>query len=373
MEEKKVKQYTNLSMVVFFALIILGCILALTLYQVLYVQTYVDINIYVFDVIVLALGYFVSVSLYYLGKYIFGLISGYRLINFNFWFINFIKDKNNKTQVKPCKLHNLGCRVIMAPNNAKPNYKLYLFGGTIFTMPICLIAIIVSLFLHVEDDFKYYLLFIFAFIPFVCLGNLIPVRLDGNNEGFTLRLLKDENQVEIYHRNLLQHEALVNGRSELKYYECRTPVTPFDLDTLYYNYYYCIDNQEFLKALRISEELIKNSDAITDLSRVYLGYTGKIYELCRQKRFEESDRFFWELKHDIRNVVRNKNNFESIKICLFVAAYMETNYDEYLNLYYRKEKASKQYEYTSRIEKEVEIINQTIKSIQTDHSDWYVE
>ena len=73
------------------------------------------------------------------------------------------------------------------------------------------------------------------------------------------------------------------------------------------------------------------------------------------------------------NVVRNKNNFESIKICLFVAAYMETNYDEYLNLYYRKEKASKQYEYTSRIEKEVEIINQTIKSIQTDHSDWYVE
>ena len=373
MEDKKVKQYTNLSMVIFFLLIIIGCVVALTLFQVLYVQTYVDINIYVFDVIVLASGYFVAVSLYYLGKYIFGLISGYRLVNFNFWFINFIKDKNNKTKVKSGKLNNLGCRVIMAPNRDEVNYKLYLLGGTIFSMPFFVIATIVSLLINVENDLRYYLLFIFIFIPFVCFGNLIPVRLDGNNEGFTLRLMKEEGQVELFHRNLLQHEALVNGRSELKYYECRSPRTPFDLDTLYYNYYYCIDNQEFLKALRISEELIKNSDAITDLSKVHLGYTGKIYELCRQKRFEESDRYFWELKHDIRNVVRNKNNFESIKICLFVAAYMETNYDEYLNLYYKKEKASKQYEYISRIDKEVDIINQTIKSIQQDHSDWYVE
>ena len=74
MEDKKLKQYTNLSMVVFFLLIIIGCIVALTLFQVLYVQTYIDINIYLFDVIVLVSGYFVSVSLYYIGKYIFGLL-----------------------------------------------------------------------------------------------------------------------------------------------------------------------------------------------------------------------------------------------------------------------------------------------------------
>lgn len=373
MEDKKLKQYTNLSMVVFFLLIIIGCIVALTLFQVLYVQTYIDINIYLFDVIVLVSGYFVSVSLYYIGKYIFGLISGYRLVNFNFWIINFIKDKNNKMKIKLCKLYNLGCRVMMAPNVKNPNYKLYLLGGTIFSMPYFIASLALFYFLNVENDLRYYLLFISIFIPFVCVGNLIPVRMDGNNEGFTLRLMKKEGQVELFHRNLLQHEALVNGKSELKYFECRNPITPFDLDTLYYNYYYCIDNQEFLKALRISEELIKNSDAITDLNKIYLGYTGKIYELCRQKRFDESDRYFWELKHDIRNVVRNKNNFESIKICLFVAAYMETNYDEYLNLYYKKEKASKRYEFISRIDKEVDIINQTIQLIQQDHSDWYVE
>ena len=42
-------------------------------------------------------------------------------------------------------------------------------------------------------------------------------------------------------------------------------------------------------------------------------------------------------------------------------------------LYYRKEKASKRYEYLSRIDNEVAIIDETIKTIQEDHKDWYVE
>ena len=75
------------------------------------------------------------------------------------------------------------------------------------------------------------------------------------------------------------------------------------------------------------ETLISEVDNIVDKSKIYLGYVGKIYEYCHQKRFEESDRYFWDLNHDIRNVVRNKNNFESIKICLFVAIYKESNYD----------------------------------------------
>lgn len=71
--------------------------------------------------------------------------------------------------------------------------------------------------------------------------------------------------------------------------------------------------------------------------------------------------------------MRNKNNFESIKICLYVSAYMQTNYDEYLNLYYKKDKLAKRYKYLNRIEEEKAIIDETIKSIQVDHPDWYVE
>lgn len=373
MEEKKMKHYTNLSMLVFITLILFGCVTALLLYQVLYVSTYIDINIYVFDVIVLAAGFFVATSIYFLGKLIFGKLSGYRFVSFNFWMINFIRNKEGKIVVRRGSFSGLGCKVNMAPDKINPNYKLYLFGGTIFSMPFFVIAMVIAFLLHQENDLKYYLLFIFAFIPFVCIGNLIPLRLDNNNDGFTLRLIRNDKTPEVFHRNLKQLEALINGKSTLEYYEYRNPTTPFELDGLYYNYYYCLDHNEFTKALRISETLIEYANDITDSSKVYLGYSGKIYELCRQKRFEESDRYFWELKHDIRNVVRNKGRFESIKICLYVAAYMETNYDEYLTLYYRKEKLSKNYEYFSRIDEEVEIINQTIKSIQVDHPDWFVE
>ena len=240
-------------------------------------------------------------------------------------------------------------------------------------MPLFIIALVIALLLPVENDLRYYLIFTFSFIPFVCFGNLIPLRTDSFNDGFLLRLINKGENLEMYHRNLKQYEALVNGRSNLEYYEYRTPSNVFEIDGLFYNYYYCLDHKEYTKALRICEDLIANHDDIIDTEKVYLGYTGKIYELCRQKRFEESDRYFWELKHDIRNTVRSKRQFESIKICLFVAAYMETNYDEYLTLYYRKEKASKRYEYLSRIDNEVAIINETIKTIQEDHKDWYVE
>lgn len=375
MKEKKntVKHYSNLSLLVFILLIAAGCLLALMLYQMLYVATYVDINIYLFDIIVLLGGYLLSVSLYYLGKYLFGLLAGYRLVSFNFWFLSFVKNKDNRTQVRLSSFTGLGCQVYIAPKKENPNYRLYLLGGSLFSLPFFVAAILVAAFLHQEMDLKYYLIFMFSIIPFVCFGNLIPLRFDSNNDGFTWRLIKEGNALELYHRNMKQYEALVNGRSNLEYYEYKNPTIPFELDGLYFDYYYLIDHQEFTKALRTCETLIENSQEITDLSKVYLGYSGKIYEYCRQKRFEESDRYFWELKNDIRNVVRNKNNFESIKICLYVSAYMQTNYDEYLNLYYKKDKLAKRYKYLNRIEEEKAIIDETIKSIQVDHPDWYVE
>lgn len=372
--DKKEIRYTNFSLIIFGLLVLIGCLLTLTIFQLMFVKTYVDgVNIYVFNIITLVSGYILSVSLYYLGKYIFGLLSGYRLVSFNFWFLNFIKNNEGKTIIRPSKFYGLGCKVNMAPNKENPNYKLFLLGGTIFTLPIFLIAILISLFIHQENDIKYYLIFIFSFIPFVCVGNLIPLRYDSFNDGFTLRLIKKDNGPTIFHRNMKQFEALVNQKSQLAYYEYKKPYTPFELEGIYYNYYYLIDNKEYTRALRMCETLISEVDNIVDKSKIYLGYVGKIYEYCHQKRFEESDRYFWELNHDIRNVVRNKNNFESIKICLYVASYMESNYDEYLDLYYKKNRLSKKYEYLSRIDKEVEIINETIKAIQVDHKDWYVE
>lgn len=372
--EKKALKYTNFSMIIFIILIALGCLLTLAIFQLLNVQTYVDgINIYVFNLLVLIVGYILSVSLYFVGKLIFGILAGYRLVSFNFWFLNFIRNSNQKIIVKPGKIYGIGCRVNMSLNKENPNYKLYLFGGTLFSIPFFIISMIIAILLNQENDLKYYLIFIFSFIPFIVVGNLIPLRYDSFNDGFTLRLIHLDKSPELFHRNMKQFEALVNNRSTLKYYEYKAPYSPFELEGLYYNYYYLIDNKEYTRALRMCDTLVENVDKIIDKSKIYLGYVGKIYEYCRQKRFEESDRYYWELNHDIRNVVRNKRNFESIKICLYVAAYMESNYDEYLDLYYRKNKLSKKYEYLSRIDKEVDIINETIKSIQEDHQDWYVE
>ena len=373
-KNKKKIQYANVSLLMFVLFAAAGCFTSIMLYQLLYVNTYVDeINIYAFNIITLLAGFFTSVSLYYIGKLIIGKMAGYRFVSFNFWFLNFIKNQEGKIICKLGGIKGLGCQLHMAPNKEKPNYVLYLLGGLIFTLPIFLVVMIVSSFISQQSDLKYYLIFIFGFIPFVTLGNLVPVRYDSNNDGFLLRLIHKDGTPDNYHTNLKQYEALVNGKSELVYQEIDTPHTPFDLEALYYNYYYLIDRNEYTRALQTSELLIANSANITEYSMVYLGYAGKIYELCRQKRFEESDRFFWELKHDIRSVVRNKNNFESIKICLYVAAYMESNYDEYLNLYYKKDRLSKRYVYLSRVDKEVQIINDTIKSIQEDHKDWFVE
>ena len=373
-KDKKIPHYANVSILIFAILVAIGSLITLTLYQTLHVGTFVDgINIYAFEIICLVAGYFIAVTLYYVGKMIFGKLAGYRFVSFNFWFLNILRNKEGKLICRLNGLRGLGCKVFMAPNKEKPNYVLYLLGGMIFSLPFFIVPISIAAFLSEFNVAKYYLIFIFGFIPFLIVGNLLPFRYDSNNEGFTLRVIKTENGPEIFHNNLRQYEALVNGRSELKYYNYQEPFTPFALEGLYYNYYYFIDNNEYTRALKTCETLIDNVKDITDSSKVYLGYTGKIYEMCRQKRFDESDRFFWELKHDVRSVVRNKNNFESIKICLYVASYMESNYDDYLNLYYKKDRLAKRYSYLERVDNEVKIIDDTIKSIQEDHKDWFVE
>jgi pentatricopeptide repeat protein len=317
-------------------------------------------------------GYFTSVSLYYLGKFLFGKIAGFRLINYTFWFTRFVKgDKGIKTL--STNIEGLGCKVNMAPNKDKPNYKLYLFGGTIFSAPFFVIVLILFCVLDRYQQYKYYLLFIFSFIPFVIAGNLIPLRMDDYNEGFLLRLIKKDGENKWY-RNLHQLEALTNSSSTLQFYEISgDELTPFDLDGLYFNYYYALDHNENARCNTICDTLIYNSKNIIDLSKIYCGFAGKIYGYCKQKRFDEADRFLQEMSSENRGIIKSKRRYESLKVALYLDAYVESNYDDYLARYFSKEKLAKHYKYLTRVENEEKLVEDAIKNIQLDHPDWYVK
>jgi hypothetical protein len=373
-KNEKPRKYTNFSLVVFVGLLIIGALTVSLVTNFLYFGTYVDINIYLFSTICLVAGYITSVSLYYFGKYLFGRIAGFRLINYTFWFITFLKgDKKIKTVSS--SIEGLGCKVNMAPkNDAKANHVLYLLGGAIFSLPFFVAAIVLFAVLPTSAQYKYYVLFIFSFIPFVVVGNLLPLRMDDYNEGFILRLIKKENSKDKWYRNLHQLEALTNSNSELKYYDVSgDDLSSFDLDTLIYNYYYCLDHDEPTRANSICDTLIYNVQNIIDTSKLYLGYAGKIYGLCIQKRYEEADRFLQETKSEYRNAIKSKRRYESLKVALFLDAYVESNYDDYLARYFSKEKLAKHYMYLTRVEKEEKLVEHAIESIQIDHKDWYVK
>lgn len=369
---EKPRKYTNYSLVIFLGLVLLGALAIALVYNLAFVNYYVDLNLYAFSAITVFGGYFTSVSLYYLGKLIFGKIAGFRLINFTFFFTRFVKSDNG-IKVLPSSFEGLGCKLNMAPSKDNPNYKLYLFGGTIFSAPFFLIALVLFCVLDKTTQLKYYLLFIFSYIPFIIAGNLIPLRMDDYNEGFLLRLIKKEG-VEKWYRNLHQLEALTNSSSTLQYYEISgDDLTPFDLDGLYYNYYYALDHDENTRCNNVCEALIYNVQNIVDLSKVYCGYAGKIYSYCKQKRFDEADRFLQEIKSEYRSTIKSKRRYESLKVSLYLDAYVESNYDDYLARYFSKEKLAKHYKYLTRVEKEEKLVEQTIANIQKDHPDWYVK
>lgn len=370
--ENKKQPYTNFSWVVFIALIAFGCFI-------LYTATneggiYIDLinNPYLSMLIFLLYGFISCMGFYALGKFIFGKLAGYKLSYINLFLVGY-ESINGK--LKPCfgGKYDFSFKVGLLPNKEKPNTKLALWGGSIALAIVTVLTAVLAFVLTIgkadAENYRYFFIFVCYFYIAAFVANMLPCKMDHLNDGFALLLMKKENALDVYHRNLKNYNALLSG-GELEYVEYGEALDPLRMEGNIYNYYYLLDNERFEEAEKLAEFLATNNKYFIEESHINTALVARIYTMCRKHEFKELEEYYWKLDSNTRHILTDKSNLESVKTSLYISTFIDVNYEEYHKTMSSLEKTKKKYYYPARVELESKLINIAQEEILKEHPEW---
>lgn len=379
MEENKEKlypKYRNYSLYVFIVVFVLAYFIGKTIFTDGSQYFYYDAWIYA--LISVIGGFILSTVFYEIGKIVFGKIAGYKLIKTVILFIKFQRNSEDKLKFSLCFPENFGGNTLMVKKNDDFNKKsatLYHLGGTLFSVIVFILGIIfVPMIAKAigDESISYYYYLMCGIDLLVIIVNTAPFLSDIFNDGFSLRLcLFSEENMKAYHQNLKQYEALLCANNELKLYEYEDYHNLLTIKGLIYNYYYYVDKDDFENAERMLDICLEHKEYILndDLAKVH---SFKIYFMLLKGEIEKVEKDYWELPKSMRKEVNNYHEFECLKTCLLIAAFIDLNYDLYEYITTRLDKNVDKY-YALRQEKENDLIDKALEYIQKNKKDWFKE
>ncbi len=223
----------------------------------------------------------ISIAIHELGHLVFGLISGYKFIHYQFLFFRFEKIKG--------KLHFsfilsplLGQCLMGVSEEKKDDIKFtsYLLGGSIFNLITMIISLTVMTLVYVfTGTFIYLLLPVFGINFYMFISNGIPLNVNGiYNDALNVRLMK---------KYKIARDALIN--------------------TLVLEYYHAND----YSIMDISDDILTNNH--TDLPNYYIhSYVFSFYETIKKVVSKEASPFNrlveWEkVVYNLPQVYANQN------------------------------------------------------------------
>ena len=317
-------------------------------------------------------GYIINVMIYELGKIIFGKFAKFHLVASDMIFLSF--KRNNKGKVKGKFNLSFAGHTIMAPSSSDAKNKLYLLGGGILTFIFNIALIVAGILLaeHLEiEEIKYCSFMVAAVGLFIMILNLSPFLSDEINDGFTLRLIANEESKKAFHHNLLQEEVLLTGKGELSPLLLDEYHNHIKAKTLIYNYYYYIDNGLTKEARDIVNLILEYKDYLLEEDHIK-AYANKLFfDLLTCENEEKISEEYYAYEKEIRKGASNHTNFETIKSALLVAVLIDSSYDFYEYLTTKIDKKKDLYKYELRKDKEDQLIEKALTRIQEKKPDWF--
>jgi hypothetical protein len=364
--------YMNLSWLIYIALLVVGVILAKSLFDGLGISTSYNLklNIYIYDVILLAYGFISCVLFYQLGKMIFSIIGGFRVVYFNLCLIGFKKNKDGKIVVYNGAKEDFSIRVQVAPKKDNPNIKLSLWGGSITLLIVIVLTYALIFLLNASVTTKYFFILSSFFYFFSFAVYMIPCRMDHLNDGFVLHLIKKENAKDVYLRNLINIEKLYLGDPELVYCDYGDALDPLRTEGVIYNYYYLMDHNKIQEANALAEKYVKYTKYFIEEAQVNTIIIGNIYSMCLQEKFEELEQYYWKLDTNTRHIFASSKSYESLKTAFYIAGFIDVEYEQYEKVVKSIEKTKNKYRYLARIEPETKLMTEARNKCLEKHPEW---
>ena len=365
------KNYVNLSWLIYLVMGVIGFFLVRFFFDELNLSTVYDLDfsIYLFDLFIIIYG-FVSCGLVYnLGKMIFSLISGYKLVYFNFYFMGVEKIENKNKFYFGFK-YDLSCKVVMEPKHDNVKTTLPLWGGSIATALALAITYTLIFALKTSATTKFFFLVSSLFYFFIVLLNIVPCRMDSLNDGFSLLLLKDKSKRTIYLNNLRNQSALINKDKEIIYQEIEIENHPLNLEAQIYNYYYLLEKGEVKKALELLSKCDEYRKSLILEEHSNLVFISKIFNLCLNKENEEIKKIYYSLDANYKHLLNESKRLESIKTALYIFTYIDEDKEGYIKVINDIESCKKKYKYQRFVNCEEQMIKNVIKDVAENKPEW---
>ena len=374
MEEKETKQkakYSNHSIFVWIVVLFI----AWTLGQYIFPEAngvFLE-NSFGISILAIIVGYILFIITYEVGKIIFGKISGYRLVYTNILMFTYKKNKDNKIKFSLGKFTHFGGKTIMAPKDDKANLTLYCLGGTIFTVFMNVLLIVVTNIIGNSVGFEeiiYFQYIMSAVSLLILIFQIVPFLSDEIYDGFILRICGSNKEIKkVYHQYLLQEEALLTDKDELIYINNNDLENHLLSRVGLYNCYYLLKNERVQEAYQEAINYLTNCQYLTEEETGKL-YSIKYYFMILEGKEEQVNEEFSALEKHIRKIIANHNNYGTIKTALLVAVFIESSYDLYEYILGKIDKNKNKY-YLSLQETEEKLIDHTLNYIEKKKVDWF--
>ena len=369
MENKKT--YVNLSWLVYIFMGVVGFFLVRFFFDELNLATVydLDLDIYVYDLLIIVYGFIVCGFVYNLGKFIFSKACGYKLVYFNLYFMG-IEKVDNKNKFFFGLKHELSCKVVMEHEKEDANTTLPLLGGTIASLVAILITYLLIFLLKTSATTKFFFLVSSLFYYFIILLNIVPCRMDSLNDGFTLVLLKDKVYKKVYLNNLKNLGAITDTTREFIYQDIEVENHPLNLEAQLYNFYYLLEKEEFEKAYTLASKMNEYRKNIILEEHQNSVLISHVFNMCLNHKDEELKKYYLSLDSMNRSIINNGKKFESIKTALYIFTFIDEDKEGYAKVINDISKNKEKYKNKRFLEKEEKLIKMMINYVQENKPEW---
>lgn len=365
------KSYINLSWLIYVVIGAIGFILVRTLFNELNIAVVydLDMNIYVYDVLILLYGFLSAGLVYSFGKFIASKLCGYELVYWNIYLIGF-KKENNKIKAYFGGKQEFSCRVLMAPKKDNVKVTMPLLSGTIASVLAFGITYALIFGLNASPTIKFFFLVSSLFYVFVILLNLVPCRMDTLNDGFALFLLRDKSKVSVYLNNLKNVQALHDSSKEVLFLDHKVENHPIVLEAQVYNYYHLLEINQLEEALEVAKATYPFRKNIINEELMRAVVIGNVYAMCVKQQNDELKEYYSKIDVNEKHIFNESKNLESIKTALYIFAFIDEDREGYAKVINDTAKAKSNYRYPRLIEAEERMIKETIQVVQLHKSEF---
>ena len=333
-------------------------------------------NQFLFVLIVIAVSYLFNVIGHELLHALGAVLGGYKVVSINILGLCF---ENNGERTKVCfrEYSGLSGETKIAPGKKeKKNLNLFvwvpIFGYAIEAASA--IAVMTSM-RDIEVIKGQWL--IPASILFILISSmiafyeLVPLRLDCENDGYRMRLFASSINVKAYNEMLNIQEMQRQGKT-IKNVTIFTEITEYTAECNLYGIYVYLGQENYKKAEEIINILLdhKNKLSTTDTNRLI---AQKLYVEILTKPLEEAKKTYDEITtSEVRRFIANDVSMEAIRAYILIAGMIEGSQGEVTYAQSRIKKAKKR-ALPSQIEVEEKLTKQAVDYVYKNHPKWVKE